>query len=56
MTFDLLWCGQICVPLAVAILEECCMAFANTKWLFSRQQCEIAVIYPARLGLELAVP
>ena len=29
MTFDLLWHGQICVPVAVAILEDCCMAFAK---------------------------
>ena len=29
MTF--IWYGQICVPVAVAILEECCMAFANIQ-------------------------
>ena len=27
MTF--LWNGQICVPVAVAIIEDCCMAFVN---------------------------
>ena len=25
---------QTCVPVAVAILEKCCMAFANMQWLF----------------------
>ena len=34
MTFDRLRYGQICVPVAVAILEECCMAFANMQTLF----------------------
>ena len=29
MTF--LWYGQICVPVAEAILEDCCMAFANMQ-------------------------
>ena len=29
-----LWYGQICVPAAVAILEEYCMAFANMQQLF----------------------
>ena len=27
----------------------------ETKWLFHRLPCEIGVIYPARLGLELVV-
>ena len=32
MTFDLfLWYGQICVPVAAAILEDSCMAFANMQ-------------------------
>ena len=31
MTFDLLIYGQICVLVAVAILEECCMAFADMQ-------------------------
>ena len=26
-----LWYGQICGPVAVAILEDCCMAFANMQ-------------------------
>ena len=26
-----LWYGQICIPVAVAILEDCCMAFANMQ-------------------------
>ena len=26
--------GQISVPVAVAILEECCIASADTQWLF----------------------
>ena len=34
MTFDLLWFGQICTTVAVSILEECCMAFANMQWVF----------------------
>ena len=34
MTFDLLWFGQICTTVAVAILEECYMAFANMQWVF----------------------
>ena len=29
-----LWYGQICVPVAVAILEECCMTFADIQKLF----------------------
>ena len=29
LTFS--WYGQICVPVAVAILEDCCMAFANMQ-------------------------
>ena len=31
MTFDLLWYGQICVPVAVTILDDYCMAFANMQ-------------------------
>ena len=27
----LLWYGQICVSAAVAMLEECCMAFADMQ-------------------------
>ena len=34
MTLTFLWFGQICVLVAVAVLEECCMAFANMQWLF----------------------
>ena len=34
MTFDFLWYGHICALVAVAILEECCMAFANMQKLF----------------------
>ena len=33
MTFDLLRYGQICVPVAKAILEQCCMAFADIQLL-----------------------
>ena len=29
MTLTFLWHGQICVLVVVAILEECCMAFAS---------------------------
>ena len=32
MTFDFfLWYGKTRVPVAVAILEDCCMAFANMQ-------------------------
>ena len=31
MTFEGFMYGQICVPVAVAILEDCCMAFANMQ-------------------------
>ena len=31
MTFELLWHGQILVPVDVAILEECCMASADMQ-------------------------
>ena len=31
MTFDFLRYDQICVLVAVAVLEECCMAFADTQ-------------------------
>ena len=31
MTIALLWFGEICVPVAVAILEDCCIAFANMQ-------------------------
>ena len=30
----LLWYCQVCAPVAVAKLEECCMAFANMQWPF----------------------
>ena len=31
MAFDLLWYGQICVPVGVSILEEYGMAFSNMQ-------------------------
>ena len=31
---NFLWYGQICVPVALAIMDECCMAFVNMQWLF----------------------
>ena len=34
MTFELFWYGQICVLVAVAILEKNCMAFADMRQLF----------------------
>ena len=31
LSLAFLWYGQICVPVAVAILEECSMAFATMQ-------------------------
>ena len=45
MTFDFLWHCQISVLIAVAILEECCMASADSNGCFT-QVSELGLLFP----------